>query len=551
MYLLHIPSKLRYFYRVAGKMKNSITNGTASLKQVKRLALTFAILWTIVFLRVPHKWIGLKDGYYYSIWIKTFSASPYLQDINGTPYVSYPFYWFWIWGQIYRFFGLESPSNYYAITALASYAFGILLSYWILKDVVGDHKSYLFILFFEIYFLITNQVQIWQKPHEHFAFLISSSLFMYFGHKLTSQDNLKWKKFILNSFILGLVFGIYTPPVLIIFPALICILIINLKNLNMKGLRIFLVIFILTSLPQIIMMLKTYFRFRKTPTPMIYQITEFFPNMWIPIWLLLFGLISLVLPISEKNIVPAKIIKTMLVVLVLLYLVVQIAYFFNVIINRSDIVLIAIAIFIIWSGVLSFDSKIFTGRQFEIASILLIAVAFFANTTPLYPGADTDFRANLDISVNRANNFYLNSVSKLYDEKYCGSKVFANDELRFLPASTKCRMPMTLPFNEGNTGPDIPYQERIKQFENALISRNPRQLSSWLDHTGTDFISLVAINGHYNFDFLVNRSYPVSGTVLTQNISIEESSFKLMLPKNWRIALENSNLLVAVRIREQ
>lgn len=534
--------------KVNGKSKSKPSDSFDPSPRIKRLALTFIVLWSIIFISVPKSWIGLKDGYYYSLWIKTFAASPGLQDINGTQYVSYPFYWFWVWGQIYRLFGWHSPSNVYAFTAIASYTIGIAMAYWYLRKVIGNTNAYLFILFFELFFIITNQVQIWQKPHEHFAFLVSFAVAIYLANKLTENSQSDFKKLALSGIVLGFSFGVYTPPVVLVLIGLCVYSILNLKQFNWKRSLIVFVTFILVSGPQIFVMVKTYLRFHTTPTPMIYQITEFFPTMWIPVWLLILIFVSMQfnfdLEFSKSDIF----LKVLLTFFVVCYLIVQVAYLFNRIINRSDIVLIGITVCILWISLLHLPNEFSNSKFFEITTLFLISIAFLANTTPLYPGADTDFRSNYEISVARSQNPYLIEVASIYEKKYCGLKVFSNDELRFLPASTKCRMPMTLPFNEGNTGPDIPYQERIDSFSEAVSNYDAKKLSSWFDKTQTKFISLVAVNNNFEFEFLINKNYPISGTVLSPKIVISDKKFIDMLESDWVIDLRTPTLFVAHRI---
>lgn len=518
-----------------------------SNQPIWNLIILWVFLWAIVYIRVPDKWIGLKDGYYYSLWIKTFINSPGLNDINGTQYVSYPFYWFWTWGQVYRFLGWASPSNIYAITAMASFVFGTLLANWILKKVVSPTISYAMILIFELFFLMTNQVQIWQKPHEHFAFLVSSSCVIYLSKKLFAPHTIPLSELGKIGFLLGFAFGCYTPPVVALAPGFLLYIIVRLKDLNKTSLAVVFATLLATSAPQLFVTLRTLLHFDKAPTPFIYQITEFFPNLWIPVWLLIFtGVIFVFAPKAEMADF-AHFVKVMIFSLFLMYLVVQIAYFFDVIINRSDIILISGTIMLLWAPLFHLNLSFLESKAALIATPLLLSILFFSNTTPQFPGADTDFRANAQISEARATNSDLVITSKIYSSNFCGKKIFSNDELRFLPASIACNTPMTLPFNEGNTGPDIDYQPRILSLKSALESNSGQEFNTWLDNTGTQFLALRAVAGQYNFDFLVNKNFPISGTVPFPTFSISEEKLLKFLDSSWKIVLNESGLLLVAR----
>jgi hypothetical protein len=416
-----------------------------------------------------------------------------------------------------------------------------------MEKVLGQKNAYILILTFELFFLLTNQVQIWQKPHEHFSFLVSFACAIYLINIFLNNIEKDKFRIVLSSILLGFSFGVYTPPVILIALIVFAFALINFRILNFRTLAFSYILFGLIALPQIFVMLKTYLRFRTTPTPMIYQITEFFPSLWVPIWLILILFISYKFPVRSEFGITQNFLKTFLIFLSLIYLGVQIAYFFNQIINRSDIVLISLLVCMLWLSILQLPLKFVDDKFFEITSLLVISISFFANTTPLYPGADTDFRSNNDISVARAGNPELQKVSQIYESGFCGFKVFANDELRFLPASTRCRMPMTLPFNEGNTGPDIPYQSRVQQLTEALSELDSKKMNQWLDESDTNFLAFVSIDNKFSFEFLVNKGYPVSWTILTPTISIKVDDFINLLDDNWTVRLQTSNLLVAYK----
>jgi len=513
-------------------------------KPVSILAANFALIWLIVYFRVPDKWIGLKDGYYYSIWIKTFSHSSALQDLNGSGYVSYPFYWFWLWGRIYAFFGISSPSNFYAITALTSFSLGVLLANYILQKVVSPSRSYAMILFFELYFHLTNQVQIWQKPHEHFAFLISASCFVYFSKNIFSKDP-KLKEFILMGILAGFSFGAYSPAVLILAPGIGLLILFKMSDINKKSLFYFFTFFILISLPQIYVTGKTLWHFKKMPTPMVYQITEFFPNLWIPFTLLVFTSLVFFVKINEAYSTVIIAIKIHLLTLGLLYFCVQLAYFFNIIINRSDIIMISATIFLIWLPLLVIQTEWILKAELQVTAMILLLIIFFANTAPQYPGADTDFRSNIEISNGRANNLALQQVSQIYSNEYCGQKIFSNDELRFLPAAVQCNSPMALPFNEGNSGPDIDYQPLVLSLDEALREESREKLEMWLEKSGATFLAFIETNNEYSFDFLINNGYPQSGTVAYPTFKINAATFKSLLDSNWTVIKDIDNVFVA------
>jgi hypothetical protein len=511
------------------------------------LSALYIFIWGIVFLRVPKNWIGLKDGYYYSIWIKTFIESPSLEDINGSEYVSYPFYWFWFWGRIYRLLGWDSPSNYYALTAMISFAGGTLLAFWILQKSLSTHLSFVMVFTFEFFFLMTNQVQIWQKPHEHFSFLITFSSLIYISSNAFKKSRTPSKELIIIGALLGLAYGSYSPPVIAVFPGLILYSMIRLKNINWRSFSILATSTLLVSLPEIYVTLKTLVTFRTAPTPLIYQITEFFPNLWIPVWLMIFAGISLFLPARDELLEKSFFFRIMLMSILIMYVVVQISYFFDVIINRSDILLLSATILLVWLPLMHIDLNLFFTKSFSFIAPVIVLILFFANTTPQFPGADTDFRSNYQISVARGGNWTLNKTAEIYEAGHCGKKVFSNDELRFLPAAIDCRTPMTLPFNEGNTGPDIPYQERILEFENAVKGESSELLNQWLNKTDTEFLALYSINGKFYFDFLINKLYPISGTVPYPTFSISEEKFTQLLDPQWRVEFLESGLFVASR----
>ena len=517
-------------------------------KPISLLAANFALIWLIVYFRVPDKWIGLKDGYYYSIWIKTFTNSSALQDLNGSSYVSYPFYWFWFWGRIYAFFGISSPSNFYAITALTSFSLGILLANYILQKAVTPSSAYAMILFFELYFHLTNQVQIWQKPHEHFAFLISASCFIYFSTNILNNTT-NIKDFILTGLLVGLSFGVYSPAVLILAPGIALLILFKIREINKKSLFYFFTFFILVSLPQIYVTGKTLWQFKKMPTPMVYQVTEFFPNLWIPFTLLVFTSLIFFLKIKEVNSPIVLAIKIQLLALGLLYFCVQLAYFFNVILNRADIIMISATIFLIWLPLLVMETEWILKTELQITAMILLLITFFANTAPQYPGADTDFRSNIEISNGRASNLALQQVSQIYSNGYCGQKIFSNDELRFLPAAVKCNSPMALPFNEGNSGPDIDYQPLVLNLDEALREESREKLKIWLEKSGATFLAFIETNDEFSFDFLINNGYPQSGTVPYPTFKINAATFKSLLDRSWIVIQDVDNVFVANKLK--
>jgi len=184
------------------------------------------IPWVLVNLILPKYWLGLTDGYLYSLQIHESRFGRIFGDWSSAGLAAYPPYLYSSWGVLLKAVptSLISQGTSFALLYTISITLGYSLTYTTFKAIPKLDNWAGFLSITPIFSLIlVHDHWIIEKPHEILGVFLVSAILMRAANK---EKTLDFKLGIL----LGILSGIYTSYALLMIPVIGYLCIAHLKN---------------------------------------------------------------------------------------------------------------------------------------------------------------------------------------------------------------------------------------------------------------------------------------------------------------------------------
>ena len=411
-------------------------------------------VWFSVWRLLPTRWLGLMDGYYYQEYIKNFALSPALRDADFSKIVVYPFYWFWLWGRIFSAFHIIPVTRLYWVTWLVAALLVVWGSYFLLKKFTSKIAATSFGMIYIAIIFYQNDVHVWQKPQELFAYPIAAALG---ARLLLNSSYFNKRQQICTGTLAGLLIGIYYPATLIILAPVIFTIAMEQRRKYFINNKYFLISMIMVALPQLYEMSSSILMYHNLGSyPGFFQ-EEYLLTSWISIPILIIWAVPNTF-IKFSAISTEGRLRRIILFLLTWFLVQSTLYQVGILLPRSDIILqCALALMTLQLVLIFQEFELKTKLSlFTISIICTLIIVSFADIS-----SNQDVLNSISISLGRQSNTNLVSAAGLYEQNSCGKSVLANGEFQFLGTLTNCDTPMYLPFNQAYVTEGINYSKRL------------------------------------------------------------------------------------------
>lgn len=496
------------------------------------IGLYFGLAWMFVLMGIPDNWLGLQDGYLYSMFIKTYRWTWIPYDALSTHLASYPFYFFYLFGRLSALLGIDDPGQAYRLAIIVTYTVSPIIVAYIMKQVFGWNAALVSSVLLISIYVIADIGHVYQKPHE----VISISILYPLTAAVLSEKYLETSRRSRFAFgcLAGLAFGMYTP---LVVSLLICFIFSVIVVTTVHGWHAVrwirdnvvdmptLIGSVIVGMPWLVIYLYGVLLHGIGPHVAYENVADSD-----------FGFISLnrrgifyissivILAYAVSSSRPSK----QLLGLVGLF---HLGYFSLYVLRDS----LATSIFkyhaavlgiamIAFSVLLTFDRK----RLTKILIIVLLVVY-----APIFYSHIMDKRSRfeyfMDLSWARENNDVLQTVASLLDKEF-GSRRFvylANYEFRFVNYYTKGA---PVPYLYHNHTYISAYEDRLKQIDTLkrIIQENDYEgFLSFLKARDIELLALTEKGGVYPLQLIVNERFIPDGKKNNQRIEI------LNIPIDW------------------
>lgn len=468
-------------------------------------------LFLILNLKYPENWLGLMDGYFYGLLIKTNIYN--LTPVGIDPSVSsqYPFYFFYILAVVAKILGFQDLGYIQII----GFSFGIFIYNCIVYHAMSHFCKRASAFAFPLLVILIYVSQpigyvIMQKPHEFIALASYPLTVKLFFEFLKSNNQ---RILVIDSLLLAYLLGSY--PVLVILPVTLLFLSLLVRVIATRNpIEITRFVFslgtgIFVLLPFIIFLIGGAIKFGEMPQVTFY--TDFSNNyVWeLPIHDLAWHIIALSLALVtfsisfiwfKRNITWYQGITILGICVTVfhtffIYLAQNGIYQLVFPIKLQDPIIICVSM-IIYVYIFNHtrEYEIFTHHPFGILVGILLSFFAIIRLQEFWTGTD---EAKLSFAISRDRGNLLSSlVEDLQVRTQLNNSYYlASDEFRFLDYYVRYNFTSYIPFNESYTSQHERIHNRADEIRGALQTGSPQQFLSTLQSLNIKFLAL-----HYKDD---------------------------------------------------
>ena len=143
--------------------------GRWTFAAVVAVAACYGLAWRSALEDIPRNWLGLQDGYLYAMFIKTYMWEWIPYDALSQHLASYPFYFFYVFGKLAAFLGIEDAGEAYRLAIVVTYWVAPLAAGYLIGRVYGGWAAVAVAVLLLAVYVLANVWDVYQKPHEVFV----------------------------------------------------------------------------------------------------------------------------------------------------------------------------------------------------------------------------------------------------------------------------------------------------------------------------------------------------------------------------------------------
>ena len=507
-------------------------------------------LWVTALKNVPSHWLGLMDGYLYSMFIKVYTQGWLPLDATSTYPAAYPFYAFYITGRIAAFFDCEDPGSVYKWFFLVTYTCTPTLIYVQLKHVIDKNAAALAASTVVPLFIVSNTFDVFQKPHEIWALALAFPAFVSLVsdrfHAL--NRNIRF----LTGVSIGLSFGIYSPYAVGIAFSFLVLVIAQLRTSfrNSEAFLFrhafdppFLVGTIITAAPWFMVYLWGYFAFGGGPHVSFMTLLDlrqwFLDPSFDRIWFFTTISTAIALLLLENGL--ARKLAVAAITTVCLYEIFVIAAPHHL---HTSIFKYYTAIFAIVPLAVAAWADTNESRRLVMATATIFLLVLMPHTFFTHLVNGPHYRFSDELSRARLNNRRLQEVVALADEYFKGRRFvyLGNNEAHYMNYYLKSRGAPHLYYNHTYVSAFENRQTLINRLKAAVKSNDYDEFEAYLKHHK---IELLWFSGKRE------DSYPLSVVCNDPKVILPSGNNQyvetILLPTNWFEQLKHRDNVTVLR----